>query len=96
VLFVFQIVTAIPFFMLTIFTSMASDGCSERECNFVVATGAILMAPTAALCALAVTIPLTIRSGQRGGSVIVAPLLGVMAVIVVGILGLVLNYLALN
>jgi hypothetical protein len=96
VLFVFQIVTAIPFFILTIFTSMASDGCSERKCNFVAATGAIFMAPAAAFCALAVTIPLTIRSGKRGGSVIVPPLLGVMSVIAVGILGLVLNYLALN
>jgi hypothetical protein len=96
VLFVFQIVTVIPFYMLTIFLSLASDGCSERQCNFVVATGAIYLAPIAALCALAVTIPLSIRAGNRGGSVIVPPLLGIMSVIVIGILGLVLNHLALN
>lgn len=96
VLFVFQIVTAIPFYMLTIFLSMASDGCSERQCDFVVAAGAVYMAPIAALCALAITIPLTIRSGRRGGSVIAPALLGVISVIVVGVLGLFLNYLALN
>jgi hypothetical protein len=95
-LFVFQIATAIPFYILTIFTSLASDGCSERHCNFVIAAGAIYLAPITALCALAVTVPLTIRSGKRGGSVIVPPLLGVMSVIVVDILGLVLNHLALN
>lgn len=54
------------------------------------------MAPAAALCALAVTIPLTIRAGRRGGSVIVPPLLGVISVIIVGILGIALNHLALN
>jgi hypothetical protein len=42
VLFAIQIVTAIPFFILTIFTSMAVAGCSERQCNFVVAAAGIL------------------------------------------------------
>lgn len=94
-LFILQALIAIPFFTLTMFLSIAADGCSQRLCNLVVAADAVYMAPIAALCSLAVTIPLTIRSGKRGGSVIIPPLLGVISVIIVGILGIALNHVAL-
>jgi hypothetical protein len=95
-LFVFQIVAAFLFYILTIFFSMAADGCTQRQCNFIIAGGAIYLAPIAALGALAITIPLTIRSGKRRGSIIIPPLVGVSAVIIGGILGLVLNHIGLS
>lgn len=88
-----QLIVVVPFGALIILQSFNSDACyGLQTCNYALGAASMYMTPIAALCALVITIPLTVLSGKRGRSVVVAPLCGVLFVVAVGIISVILNY----